>query len=125
MLRFGSIHHHLDWITVRFLAISGLVSLSEHKPTLDLIAKLHLPLIMVQTSVSALSSPADPPRQSLKSDLDRQEAAAQGLPKKDGRHRIGIYEEAYVLLRTVAQREGRPMSQVAADAILAYVNTHS
>ncbi|MGF1520935.1 MAG: sulfite reductase, ferredoxin dependent [Leptolyngbyaceae cyanobacterium] len=41
--------------------------------------------------------------------------------KKDQRHRIGIYGDTYDLLRQISEREGRPMSQVTADAIQAYV----
>ncbi|MEM9005008.1 MAG: sulfite reductase, ferredoxin dependent, partial [Cyanobacteria bacterium P01_F01_bin.86] len=41
--------------------------------------------------------------------------------KKDQRHRIGIYGETYELLRQASEREGRPMSQITADAIQAYV----
>ncbi|WP_008312533.1 sulfite reductase, ferredoxin dependent [Leptolyngbya sp. PCC 6406] len=41
--------------------------------------------------------------------------------KKDRRHRIGISEDAYALLKLAADREGRPMSQVTADAIRVYL----
>lgn len=44
--------------------------------------------------------------------------------KKDKRHRIGIYSDTYDLLQQVCEREGRPMSQVTADAIRAYVAQH-
>ncbi|MEM0981669.1 MAG: sulfite reductase, ferredoxin dependent [Cyanobacteria bacterium P01_H01_bin.58] len=42
--------------------------------------------------------------------------------KKDQRHRIGIYGDTYALLQQAAEHEGRPMSQITADAIQAYVN---
>ena len=41
--------------------------------------------------------------------------------KKDQRHRIGIYSDTYNLLKIAAEKEGRPMSQITADAIEAYV----
>lgn len=41
--------------------------------------------------------------------------------KKDQRHRIGIYSDTYDLLKVAAEKEGRPMSQITADAIQAYV----
>ncbi len=44
--------------------------------------------------------------------------------KKDQRHRIGIYQETYDLLMLAAEREGRPMSQITADAIQAYVTRY-
>lgn len=44
--------------------------------------------------------------------------------KKDRRHRIGINEDVYAQLKVIADREGRPMSQVTADAIQAYIQQH-
>jgi len=41
--------------------------------------------------------------------------------KKDQRHRIGIYSDTYDLLKVAVEKEGRPMSQITADAIEAYV----
>ncbi|HEY9889359.1 MAG TPA: sulfite reductase, ferredoxin dependent [Candidatus Obscuribacterales bacterium] len=41
--------------------------------------------------------------------------------KKDQRHRIGIYSDTYDLLKIAVEKEGRPMSQITADAIEAYV----
>lgn len=41
--------------------------------------------------------------------------------KKDQRHRIGVYSDTYDLLKVAVEREGRPMSQITADAIAAYV----
>jgi sulfite reductase (ferredoxin) len=41
--------------------------------------------------------------------------------KKDQRHRIGIYSDTYDLLKVAVEKEGRPMSQITADAIAAYV----
>lgn len=80
---------------------------------------------MAQTSVSPLSSPGDPAQQRSGLGLERAKKTRSSLPKKDQRHRIGINEEVYVLLKAVAQKEGRPMSQVTADAIVAYINAMS
>ncbi len=44
-------------------------------------------------------------------------AAKDNRPR---RHRIGIYEDVYALLKDVADRQGRPMSEITADAIRAY-----
>ncbi|MDB9525640.1 sulfite reductase, ferredoxin dependent [Oscillatoria sp. CS-180] len=41
--------------------------------------------------------------------------------KKDKRHRIGVYSDTYDLLKIAVEREGRPMSQITADAVKAYV----
>ncbi|MEM6520889.1 MAG: sulfite reductase, ferredoxin dependent, partial [Cyanobacteria bacterium P01_C01_bin.70] len=41
--------------------------------------------------------------------------------KKDQRHRIGVYSDTYELLKIAVEQEGRPMSQITADAIAAYV----
>ncbi|MEM7650378.1 MAG: sulfite reductase, ferredoxin dependent, partial [Cyanobacteria bacterium P01_A01_bin.70] len=41
--------------------------------------------------------------------------------KKDQRHRIGVYADTYDLLKVAVAKEGRPMSQITADAIAAYV----
>ncbi|MGF1459256.1 MAG: sulfite reductase, ferredoxin dependent [Leptolyngbyaceae cyanobacterium] len=41
--------------------------------------------------------------------------------KKDQRHRIGVYSDTYELLKVATEKEGRPMSQITADAIQAYV----
>ncbi|MGD1860412.1 MAG: sulfite reductase, ferredoxin dependent [Leptolyngbyaceae cyanobacterium] len=41
--------------------------------------------------------------------------------KKDKRHRIGVYSDTYELLKIAVEQEGRPMSQITADAIAAYV----
>ncbi|MEM1310889.1 MAG: sulfite reductase, ferredoxin dependent [Cyanobacteria bacterium P01_H01_bin.153] len=41
--------------------------------------------------------------------------------KKDQRHRIGVYSDTYELLKIAMEQEGRPMSQITADAIAAYV----
>jgi sulfite reductase (ferredoxin) len=41
--------------------------------------------------------------------------------KKDQRHRIGVYSDTYELLKVAVEKEGRPMSQITADAIAAYV----
>jgi sulfite reductase (ferredoxin) len=41
--------------------------------------------------------------------------------KKDQRHRIGVYSDTYDLLKIAVEKEGRPMSQITADAIAAYV----
>jgi len=41
--------------------------------------------------------------------------------KKDQRHRIGVYSDTYDLLKVAVEKEGRPMSQITADAIAAYV----
>jgi sulfite reductase (ferredoxin) len=41
--------------------------------------------------------------------------------KKDRRHRIGVYNDTYELLKVAVEQEGRPMSQITADAIEAYV----
>lgn len=56
----------------------------------------------------------------LRQFVESYDADAYKPPKKDKRHRIGIYDETYELLRQIAEREGRPMSQVTADAIQAY-----
>ncbi|MEM6714179.1 MAG: sulfite reductase, ferredoxin dependent [Cyanobacteria bacterium P01_C01_bin.147] len=44
--------------------------------------------------------------------------------KKDQRHRIGVYSDTYELLKVAVEKEGRPMSQITADAIAAYVNQY-
>lgn len=80
---------------------------------------------MAQTSVSPWSSPGDSAQQHSGLGLERAEKTRPSLPKKDRRHRIGINEDVYLLLKAAAQREGRPMSQVTADAIVAYVNAMS
>jgi sulfite reductase (ferredoxin) len=41
--------------------------------------------------------------------------------KKDQRHRIGVYSDTYELLKVAVEKEGRPMSQITADAIADYV----
>lgn len=41
--------------------------------------------------------------------------------KKDKRHRIGVYTDTYDLLKVAVEKEGRPMSQITADAVKAYV----
>ena len=56
---------------------------------------------------------------------DRYDPATYKAPKKDKRHRIGIYGSTYELLRQASEREGRPMSQITADAIQAYVASQS
>lgn len=40
---------------------------------------------------------------------------------KEGRHRISIGNHVYALLKEASEREGRPMSQITADAIAAYL----
>jgi sulfite reductase (ferredoxin) len=40
---------------------------------------------------------------------------------KEGRHRISIGNHVYGLLKEASEREGRPMSQITADAIAAYL----
>jgi hypothetical protein len=77
---------------------------------------------MVQKSVSSLSSSTDLLPSASAINPDQSIEARRAASKKDRRHRIGINEDVYALLRMAAQREGRPMSQVTADAILAYVN---
>jgi sulfite reductase (ferredoxin) len=57
----------------------------------------------------------------LRQFTDGYDPAQYKAPKKDRRHRIGIHEEVYALLKQVSDREGRPMSQVTADAIQAYI----
>ncbi len=57
----------------------------------------------------------------LRTFADSYDAAAYKPKKKDQRHRIGIYGDTYELLKQAADREGRPMSQITADAIQAYV----
>ncbi|NER84670.1 MAG: sulfite reductase, ferredoxin dependent, partial [Leptolyngbya sp. SIO1D8] len=52
---------------------------------------------------------------------DSYDPATYKARKKDQRHRIGIYGDTYALLKEAADREGRPMSQITADAIQAYV----
>ncbi|MBE7385280.1 MAG: sulfite reductase, ferredoxin dependent [Leptolyngbya sp. SIO1E4] len=52
---------------------------------------------------------------------DSYDPATYKARKKDQRHRIGIYGETYALLKQTAEREGRPMSQITADAIQAYL----
>ncbi|MDA0674632.1 MAG: sulfite reductase, ferredoxin dependent [Cyanobacteria bacterium] len=57
----------------------------------------------------------------LRQFADQYDPAQYKAPKKDRRHRIGIHEEVYELLRDISDRQGRPMSQVTADAIHAYI----
>jgi len=52
---------------------------------------------------------------------DGYDPATYKARKKDQRHRIGIYSDTYQLLQVAAEREGRPMSQITADAIQSYV----
>ena len=42
-------------------------------------------------------------------------------PPKEGRHRISMAHDVYVKLKAVSDREGRPMSQITADAIALYL----
>lgn len=58
----------------------------------------------------------------LQAFVDSYNPTTYKVPKRDKRHRIGIYDDTYALLKQVADAEGRPMSQVTADAIQAYVS---
>jgi hypothetical protein len=45
------------------------------------------------------------------------------LPRKtkEGRHRLSVSHDLYLTLQAVAEKEGRPMSQVMIDAVAAYL----
>jgi sulfite reductase (ferredoxin) len=59
--------------------------------------------------------------EALRQFADSYDPKAYKNRKKDQRHRIGVYQDTYDLLNLAVQREGRPMSQITADAIRAYV----
>ena len=61
----------------------------------------------------------------LRQFADAYDPATYKARKKDQRHRIGIYGDTYELLRQASEREGRPMSQITADAIQAYVANYT
>ena len=61
----------------------------------------------------------------LRQFADQYDPAQYQAPKKDRRHRIGINEDVYELLKDISDRQGRPMSQVTADAIHAYIAQQS
>jgi sulfite reductase (ferredoxin) len=61
----------------------------------------------------------------LRQFADQYDPAQYKAPKRDRRHRIGINEDVYELLKEISDRQGRPMSQVTADAIHAYIAQQS
>jgi sulfite reductase (ferredoxin) len=63
--------------------------------------------------------------ETLRQFADQYDPAQYKAPKRDRRHRIGINEDVYELLKEISDRQGRPMSQVTADAIHAYVAQQS
>jgi sulfite reductase (ferredoxin) len=63
--------------------------------------------------------------EALRQFADQYDPAQYKAPKRDRRHRIGINEDVYELLKEISDRQGRPMSQVTADAIHAYIAQQS
>jgi sulfite reductase (ferredoxin) len=63
--------------------------------------------------------------ETLRQFADQYDPAQYKAPKRDRRHRIGINEDVYELLKEISDRQGRPMSQVTADAIHAYIAQQS
>jgi sulfite reductase (ferredoxin) len=63
--------------------------------------------------------------EALRQFADQYDSAQYKAPKRDRRHRIGINEDVYELLKEISDRQGRPMSQVTADAIHAYIAQQS
>ena len=59
--------------------------------------------------------------EALRQFTDRYDPATYVKTNKEKRHRISLNNDAYDLLKAASEREGRPMSQITADAIALYL----